>query len=268
MADAAFEEIRQTAKAYAPDLYITALLTPRDRQPGMIALAAFFGDVERIVTTLREPAIAEIRLQWWRDALANGAKSPVTGHPGADALLLAVRTYNLPFAEFDALLDARALDLYADPLPDDQALHAYFNKTDGAAFRLMARCLGDRAAKQSPLIATTTVAYGLARLIARMPVFLARGRPPFPGIAADDHAALRIALEARMEQARQALATSRLHWGSAFKSDKSACLSLALVEPYLKAANRAGHDPARTLTTIEPLTRMWRLWQANTLGRF
>ena len=55
MADDALDELRQTAKTYAPDAYVTALLAPRDRQRAMIALAAFFGDVERIVTTLSDP---------------------------------------------------------------------------------------------------------------------------------------------------------------------------------------------------------------------
>jgi len=268
MADPALTELRQTAKTYAPDAYITALLAPPAHQPALLAIAAFLGDVERITTALSEPAVAEIRLQWWRDALTNADTSPVTGHPGADALIAAVQDNRLPFDEFDALLDARALDLYADPLPDEAALHAYLNKTDGAAFRLMARGLGNPFPKQSALIATTTLAYGLTRAITRMPLFLSRGRAPFPELNPNDRHALRAGLAARTAQARQALATSRRHWRNALKADRSACLSLALVEPYLAAANQTGHDPARALTCVEPLSRMWRLWQANALGRF
>lgn len=267
MTKTVLDDLRHIARAFAPDAYVTALLAPRDRQPAMLALAAFLGDVERITTTLTEPAMAEIRLQWWRDTLANAVKTPVIGHPAADALLEAVDAHHLPFAEFDALLDARALDVYADPLPGEAALHAYLHKTEGAAFRLMARCMGNHQPKQSPLIATATLACGLARTIARTPFYLSRGRSPFPDLDPNDSQALRAGLNARAAEARRALATSRRHWSNALKADRSACLSLALVEPYLAAANRSGHDPVRTLTRVEPLTRMWRLWQANALGR-
>ncbi|MEQ1697648.1 MAG: squalene/phytoene synthase family protein [Hyphomicrobiaceae bacterium] len=268
MADDALEDLRHTAKSYAPDAYVTALLAPSHRQRPMIALAAFLGDVERIVTTLSDPAIAEIRLQWWRDAIRAAPSGFKTGHPGADALADAVSVYELPFETFDALLDARALDLYADPLPSEAAFDAYLIRTDGAAFNLFAKCLGSADAAQSPLIAHAARACATARLIAQLPVFLARGRTPFPGVDAADPVQLHAALDHRRSQARDALNSARGVWRTCPQPDRAACLSLALVEPYLKGSNRAGHDPAKALTQVEPLTRMWRMWQAHALGRF
>lgn len=264
----ALDELRQTAKSYAPDAYVTALLAPSGRQRHMIALAAFLGDVERIVTTLSDPNIAEIRLQWWRDAIQAAPSGTKTGHPGSDALAQAITAYALPFDTFDALLDARALDLYADPLPNEAAFDAYLSKTDGAAFELMARCLGSSNSAASPLIAHAARAYGIARLIAQLPVSLARGRAPFPGISPTDPAELREALSVRSQQARYALSSARGIWRASPQPERTACLSLALVEPYLKGSNRAGHDPATALTQIQPLTRMWRMWQAHAIGRF
>lgn len=268
MADAALNDLRQSAKSYAPDAYVTALLAPYDRQRDMIALAAFFGDVERIVTTLSDPNIAEIRLQWWRDAIQSAPVGSNTGHPGADALAHAIRTHALPFETFDALLDARALDLYADPLPNEAALDAYLTKTDGAAFQLFAQCLGSANPASSALIPHAARACGLARLIANMPVFLARGRAPFPGCDAANPVERHSALDARRAQARDALNSARGIWRTSPQAERAACLSLALVGPYLKGSNRSGHDPARSVTQVEPLTRMWRLWQAYALGRF
>jgi 15-cis-phytoene synthase len=268
MADEALDEMRQTAKSYAPDAYVTALLAPRDRQRHMIALAAFIGDVERIVTTLSDPNIAEIRLQWWRDAIQSATGGSKTGHPGADGLADAITVHALPFDTFDSLLDARALDLYADPLPNEAAFDAYLSKTDGAAFQLFARCLGSTAPPASPLIAHSARACGIARLIAHLPVFIARGRAPFPGVSGNDPAGLRTALDARREQARDALSSARGIWRTSPQPERTACLSLALVEPYLKGSNRPGHEPATALTQIQPLTRMWRMWQAHAIGRF
>ena len=268
MADDALDELRRTAKRSAPDAYVTALLAPHDRQRDMIALAAFFGDVERIVTTLSDPNIAEIRLQWWRDAIQSAPTGANTGHPGADALAHAITTHALPFETFDALLDARALDLYADPLPNEAALDAYLTKADGAAFQLFAKCLGSANPASSPLIVYTARACGIARLIANMPVFLARGRAPFPGCDAANPVELHSTLDVRRAQARDALNSARGIWRTSTQAERAACLSLALVGPYLKRSNNPGHDPARALTQVEPLTRMWRIWQAYALGRF
>ena len=268
MADDVLDGLRFTAKTYAPDAYVTALLVPRDRQRAMIALAAFFGDVERIVTTLSDPNIAEIRLQWWRDAIQAAPSGTKTGHPGADALADVINAQALPFDTFDTLLDARALDLYADPLPSEAALDAYLTKTDGAEFQLFARCLGSAPPSSSTLITQAARACGIARLIAHLPVFLARGRAPFPGIDAADTAELRTALDDRRVEARVALNSARGIWRTASQPERAACLSLALVEPYLRGSNQAGHDPATAMTQIQPLTRMWRMWQAHALGRF
>lgn len=268
MAETALDDVRQTARSYAPDAYVTALLAPSSRQGAMIALSAFLGDVERIVSTVSDPHIAEIRLQWWRDAIEAAPSGNKTGHPAADALADAVNQYALPFGTFDALLDARALDLYADPLTDEAAFDAYLTKTDGAAFQLLARCLGSPDPENSTLIEHAARACGIARLIAHFPVSLSRGRAPFPGVDATGLAKLGSSLDARRGQARTALNSARGIWRTSPHAERAACLSLALVEPYLKGSNRAGHDPAKTLTQVEPLTRMWRMWQAHALGRF
>lgn len=263
----AIDELRGIARAWAPDFYLSALLAPRAARGHLLALAAFLGDVERIVATVVDPALAEIRLQWWRDAIAGAQKGQRTGHPVADALGEAIRARSLPFAEFDGLLDARALDLYADALPDESALAAYLNKADGAALRLGARCLGHTKPGGSLLIDSAARAIGMTRLIRTLPMFLARGRPPFPGADATSPGALPASIAAHMTQARLDLALARAAWRAGSLPERSACLPLAVVEGYLRAAERRGHDPARMLADVQPLTRVWRLWVAHVTGR-
>lgn len=263
----AFDDVRASARAYAPDFYLSALLAPRARQPHLIALAAFLGDIERIVATIQEPAIAEIRLQWWRDTIAAAERGDKSGHPVADALGLAVRAHGLPFAEFDGLLDARALDLYADPVPDDATFKAYLNKADGAAFRLAARCAGSPRWGVSVVLHASR-GYGITRLIRNLPMFLARGRAPFPGFDASLASLIQPQLETWRQQARERIVLARAVWRQSPREERLACLPIAVVEPYLRASERPGHDPATALTDIQPLTRMWRIWQAHALGRF
>ena len=263
----AFDEVRASARVYAPDFYLSALLAPRARQPHLIALAAFLGDVERIAATIQEPAIAEIRLQWWRDTIQAAQSGDKSGHPIADALGEAIRAHGLPFAEFDGLLDARALDLYADPIPDDAAFTAYLDKADGAAFRLAARCAGSPRLGVS-IVLHASRGYAITRLIRTLPMFLARGRAAFPGFDTSSASLIEPQLEAWRQQARERVALARAIWRQSPREERLACLPIAVVEPYLRTSERPGHDPATALTDIEPLTRVWRFWQAHTLGRF
>lgn len=254
------------AKSHAPDFYLSALLAPREHQLHLVALAAFLGDVERIVATVSEPAIGEIRLQWWRDTILAAMRSETSGHPIADALGEAIRAKGLPFAEFDGLLDARALDLYADPIPDAAAFSAYLSKADGAAFRLAARCLGgDRGGN---VLNNSFHGYGITRLIRTLPLFLVRGRAPFPGFAVTNAGQMKVQLADWRTQARERVSSARAVWRNSPRDMRLACLPIAVVEPYLRASERSGFDPASMVTDIQPLTRIWRLWQAHALGRF
>lgn len=260
------DDVMLLARTYAPDFYLSSLLVPRNQRPWLLALAAFLGDVHRIVTTIQEPAMAEIRLQWWRDCIQAAPFGDKTGHPAADALGFAIRACDLPFADFDGLLDARALDLYADPLPTASAFAAYLAKSDGAAFHLAARCLGAADTSGSALIKSAATAYGLTRLIRTCPVFLARGRAPFFGVAADNKEQLEVGIQLARSQARLELTAARAVWRASPQAQRSACLPLAVVAPYLRASERPGFDPARYVTNVEPLTRIWCLWQAHLTG--
>ena len=59
--------IRLAARAYERDRYLAALLSPAARRDDLLVLAAFAGDVGRIASSVSEPMMGAIRLQWWRD---------------------------------------------------------------------------------------------------------------------------------------------------------------------------------------------------------
>ena len=65
----------------------------------------------------REPMPGEIRLQWWRDALFGAGPGEAAAHPVAAALRDVVVRYRLPPAALADLIDARAFDLYDEPMP-------------------------------------------------------------------------------------------------------------------------------------------------------
>lgn len=65
------QHVRDTARTYAPDRYLAALLAPKSYRDDLIILAAFLGEMERIPKIVREPALGEIRLQHNRGGTAS-----------------------------------------------------------------------------------------------------------------------------------------------------------------------------------------------------
>ena len=277
----AIEVLAASARSGEPDRYLAALLAPASARAGLLALAAFSAELANVPRLVRrEPAMGEIRLQWWRDALEL-PQSERTGNPVADALRSAVFTHALPRPLLHDAIEARASDLRADAIADDEALRSYLWKSEGALFALAGRVLAQRPEPLLDAAASASGhAYGLARLLLHLPGELARGRLALPqtrlaaaGIAAEDLlrgdggewiASLLTGLRA---EARDSLVAGRQHVAHLPKSLRVGFLPLALVEPYLRALERQRGNPLRQETGIAPVTRIAKIAMGHWLGR-
>ena len=80
--------VRERRPSAAPDHYLVGAACAAARAHDLIVLAAFCGETcAAFQVVVTEPMLGEIRLQWWRDALANDAAARRSGHPVADALV-------------------------------------------------------------------------------------------------------------------------------------------------------------------------------------
>jgi 15-cis-phytoene synthase len=261
--------VRRAARAGDIDRYLAALLAPRAAQAGLLALAAFFGEVARIPGLVNEPMMGEIRLQWWRDAIAAGPDDGPTGNPIADALRATIGRHELPEALFDSFLEAHSRDLVPHPFEAGQSVEGYLDATEGNAFRLAALILGagtDAAAEGT--LQAAGQAYGRVRILRGLPATIAKGRalPPQadgPGQDATDWVE---AASPLIAGARTWLTEMRRRAASAPGAVNAAILPVALVEPYLTALEGLGPDLATMTAEISPLTRVWRLWWASSRG--
>jgi 15-cis-phytoene synthase len=271
-----------SARSGEPDRYLAALLAPPAARPHLVALAAFSSELARVpALVVREPAMAAIRLQWWRDAITAGPPGR-TGSPVADALVGTAREYDLPAALLLEVIDGHEVNAARELLGDEAALASYLWKTEGALFALATHILG-RNSDAAMATATATAcgqAYGSARLLMRLPQTLSHGWVPLPlsrldasgiGTAAllsgegDDK--LQAVLTVLCTEITHTLATSRLLVVDMPRHLRPAFLPLALVAPYLRALARPGRDPLRTPAEVAPLTRVWRIAAAHWLGR-
>jgi phytoene synthase len=275
------EAVREAARAHDFDRYLAALLAPPAARADLIVIAAFAGELARIPHVVREPMMGEIRLQWWRDAIAGFATGAATGHPVADALGELARRWGLPREELIVAVDAREADLYADPFADEAALDRYLAGCEGTFFALAATVLGASGGPQTKLrVRDAGRAFGLMRLLVGLPHHLARGRVPLPmpwlleaglpasaSLPADRPLQVRAVLARAVARARADLSSARQLLGGVPRAEITAFLPLALVEPQLQAFERRQHDLPREIADIAPLRRVWRLWWAHRRGR-
>jgi len=276
------DAIAASARAGEPDRYLAALLAPPSARPHLLALAAFLSELARVPQRVpREPAMGQIRLQWWRDAIGSTAGSR-TGNPVADALRATIRACQLPAAALVEAIDAHELDLARHGVADDAALAAYLWASEGAPFALAAGILNRSAeADPRPAAAAGAQAYGLARLLLGLPNALARGRVPLPQsrldalhlssaelLSLEGGSKVATLLSNLCEEAREALARSRTEVANLPRATWPAFLPLALVGTYLRALEGAGRSILRSPPQVLPLKRVAKIAMAHWLGRF
>ena len=251
--------------------YYATLFAPEPLRSDLFALYGFAAEIARIPEQVRDPTLGEIRLQWWRDALIAGAGRGTGGEsPALRALLPAIRAHLLPTPPFEALIEARGADLYADPPATIAELETQLATTDSALFSLGSAMAGARGADLDAAAHHAGVAYGLARRLSRFAADRARGRSILPAdllvaeglqpsdvFADSDQAALRRVIGALAGFGRDHLARFRVY--RLPRAATPVYLPLAIVEPALRRVERLGPDATTEdsgLSDLATLTRM------------
>lgn len=270
MADAA-KLVVEAVRAADHDRYLTALYAPQDRRDALLALYAFNAEIAGVRDRIREPLPGEVRLQWWRDAIAGRGAGQATGHPVADALLAAIDRYGLPAAAFENYLEARIFDLYDDPMPSRTDLEGYCGETAGALIQLAAMVLDARAAPDFAALAghagCAQAITGLLRLLpqhrARGQCFVPRdilaaaGTTPEAFVAGGDDAAAGRATAAMIALAREHFASFQRGAAELPQSLRPAFLPLALTPAYLDRLALGRNGGA----DLSPWQRHWLLFR-------
>lgn len=141
---------RRLALAYAPT---------RSR-PTTLALFALDGALGRVVRSTRETMLGQLRLAWWREALAR----PIDRQPQGEPVLEALRVFGDLRAGLECLVDGWEALLGDAPLPEDR--FAAFAAGRGEACSMLSRVLDEDTSAQSAQLAG--VAWALAELAPRL----------------------------------------------------------------------------------------------------
>ncbi|MFW8636397.1 phytoene/squalene synthase family protein [Cribrihabitans pelagius] len=125
-----------------PDRFLATMAAPAEARPLLFALYAFNIELARAPWASQEAMIAEMRVQWWRDAGAEiAAGKPVRRHYVATPL---ARTLKPEFARLiEGMAEARRWDIYRDAFEDAGAFDAYIDATAGSLMWMAAGSLGE-----------------------------------------------------------------------------------------------------------------------------
>jgi phytoene synthase len=259
------------------DRYLSALFAPERARRHLFALYAFNYEVAKTAESVTQPVAGQIRLQWWRDAIAEICAGNARAHEVASALAAVVNEHRLPQILFDALIDARENDLAESPFTTIAEWEAYADATSGHLMRLAARILGggdswDDVARHAGIALSFT---GLLRAV---PFHAARERVMLPAeLLESARVSERDLLSGRMSENISALIArvtqiTRNHLDAA-KTPRvprallPALLPAALVPLYLSAMTRSGFDPFCDSTEAPVHRRQLAMLKAMIRGR-
>jgi phytoene/squalene synthetase len=264
MYEASFAACAATLRRADPDRYFSALFAPAETRPLLFALYALNHELARVAESAREPMLGEIRLQWWREALAEAREMRPRRHDVVEAMATVFSACDLPSELVDRMIDARSFDVSGDQFADYAALEDYLDRTSGTLVRLAARIL--EGAERFEMTATHAgVAYGLVGIARSVAFHAQRGKSFVPRSQLDEAGTTRENL--LLPTSRDALLTVvhamaaraiERHRGARVRADEqtpfAAFLPAALVPLYAWRTRRPSFDPMRPEVGLH-----WRL---------
>lgn len=160
------ETCTETLRRHDPDRFGAMLVAAAEYRPALVTLYALNLELARAPLQSAEPMLAEMRLQWWVDRLAEMGRG--TAPPLHDLLTPLWEAWGTDAAEMVPLAEARRRDCAREPLPNPEAVIAYVDASAGTLMWLAARRLGAPAASRGA-VADQALGSGLAAWLRALP---------------------------------------------------------------------------------------------------
>lgn len=240
-----------------PDRFAATMAAPVAVRKVLFPIYAFNVEVSRAPWVTKEAIIAEMRLQWWTDALEEIASGGlVRRHEVVTSL---AHVLDEPAArELQKVVQARLWDVYRDPFEDQAAFSKYIEDTAASLLRAASQAL---IGNIPDMLNDLGYASGLAQFLRAVPELERQGRRPL--------------VDGRPEAVRE---LAQQGFDRLVKSRKARSGVIAEVRPITSAAWQAGpllkqakSDPRRvangTLCMAEAYKKLRLVWCAAT-GRW
>ncbi len=163
-----------------PDRWRTVSAAPEEKRAGLMALYAFNLEIARAPWVASEEMLAQIRLQWWTDAIEEiyAGKSP-RRHEVVEPLARVIRDADLPKALLQEMIQARLVDAGVERLGDREGLDRYIHQSYAHLMVMAASHLG-ASDEALPTVRNFAWGAGVAALLRALPELERRQRNPLP----------------------------------------------------------------------------------------
>lgn len=252
--------------------YLTVLMAPVETRVALAALYGFHHEVARVPDLVSEALPGEIRLQWWRDAIAGQAHGDVGENPIFAALSAAMAEGTIQPVALQRLIDARAELLYGVTMRDLAALEIHLDATASALYRIAGEIVGladiGHAAHHGGL------AEGLTGIIRNLGFDASQGRVLLPQdrlmahgasaealFAGEAPAGLPVLIDELLERASDHLDACHIALKGAPSAQRAMFRPLALVAPRIALLRARRADYLASPPELSPLAIAWYLWR-------
>lgn len=258
----------ETARLHDRERFFCALFASASARPAIFALLALNHELGGIAEKVSEPIVGQIRLAWWREAIAVLGEGEVRSHPLVGELAYACRGRRLNADLLGELVEAREAE-FASPLGADiNSLTSHARATSGALHRAMMAAI-DPATDKEALVAAEQVgtAWGLVGAL-RSLRFHAGSSGRFAALADLDKPAVREAAEEICRRAGVQISEGRRAAAKITRTQLAPLLPAVMIEDYLQRLERAQFDPFEARLDRGQLRRrlavlaawIWRRW--------
>jgi phytoene synthase len=135
------EYCRERAAKSGSSFYYSFLFLPAERRDAITALYAFCREVDDVVDECADPAVARMKLAWWRSEISASFEG-TPQHPVAQALAPVVRRFSLPLSHFNEVIDGMEMDLARQRYESFESLQDYCYKVAGVVGLMAASIFG------------------------------------------------------------------------------------------------------------------------------
>ncbi|WP_209427285.1 squalene/phytoene synthase family protein [Pararhodobacter sp. SW119] len=175
--DAHVDACAELVRRGDPDRFLAVMAVRPELRAGLMVLYAFNLELARAAWITAEPLIAGMRLQFWRDVVAEAGNATPRAHEVAGPLASLIVERSLPASVFQSIIDARTTDSERVPFDEEAALWRYLEASSGDLMALAVRTVSDA---HDDLARAHGTAQGLANYLLAVPALEAAGRVPLP----------------------------------------------------------------------------------------
>ena len=267
------EYCRNQAAPSRSSFYYSILFLPADKRRALTALFAFYREIEESAKECSDPALGQIKLNWWRQELAT-AFGGRAQHPVTQALLPMATQFALPQELLLQLIDGVESSLLINRHADSRSLQVYCYRTSGLAEQLASRILGLNDPNALQHAQELGLAFGLTYVILNVRDDAQRNRILLPqdelerfGVTAADILNLRETenfkklIEFAIDKAESCYNRATSGFPEAERKVLRARLALAAIyRSLLREIRKDGCRILRRRVDLTPVRKLWLAW--------